>query len=95
MGGMTGADILQVFGLIVVGALSFYAAVLKSTPTAPEGRSASAAEVESLGKRLDAETARGDLQDRKIRALYEYIAQDHAEHRKHGWEVRPLPEEIA
>lgn len=92
---MSGADVIQVFGLIVVALISLYAAVKKSAPTAPEGRSASAAEVESLGRRLDAETARGDLQDRKIRALYDYIALDHAEHRKHGWEVRPLPEEIA
>jgi len=91
---MKGELIAQV-GTIVVALIAFYAAVVKSKPTAPEGRSASAAEVEALGKRLDAQADRLDKQDRVIRALYAYIALDHAEHRENDWPVVPLPEELA
>ena len=99
---MSGSELAQLGATIVVGLLAFYAAVIKSKPSAPEGRSASAAEVVALGDRLDKQAARADAQDKKIeglektnRALYAYIALDHAEHRKHGWKVVPLPEEIA
>lgn len=91
---MTGEVIAQV-GTVIVALIAFYAAVVKSKPTAPEGRSASASEVESLGKRLDAQNVRMDAQDRLIRGLYAYIALDHAEHRAHGWAVTPLPEDLA
>lgn len=52
-------------------------------------------EVRSLGDRLDKQSDRMDAQDRKIRALYNYIAEDHDEHRRQGWPIVPLPEELA
>lgn len=92
---MSGSEVAQLGATIVVGLLAFYAAVIKSKPTAPEGRSASAAEVEALGTRLDSQAGRIDNLERTNRALYAYIAMDHAEHRAHGWAVVPLPTELA
>lgn len=92
---MSGSEVAQLGATIVVGLLAFYAAVIKSKPGAPEGRSASAAEVVAMGERLDVSNLRMDRLEKTNRALYAYIAMDHAEHRAHGWAVVPLPEEIA
>ncbi len=88
-------DVYQLVGTIVIVIGSIAVAWRSSRKTAPEGRSASAAEVEALGTRLDAQAGRIDQLERVNRALYAYIATDHAEHRRHGWDVTPLPEEIA
>ena len=92
---MSGSEFGQLAATLVVGFLAFYAAVVKSKPTAPEGRSASAAEVEALGARLDAQADRLAQLEKTNRGLYAYIALDHAEHRAHGWDVVPLPQELA
>lgn len=58
-------------------------------------RSATASEVTALGERLDAQAERVDRLERTNRALYAYIAADHAIHHSQGWPIIPLPPEIA
>lgn len=90
------SEVWAFLGVALTALLAFAAAYLSThRDDATSGRSASADEVVALGARLDKQGIRMDGQDRKIRALYEYIAEDHAEHRRHGWEIRPLPQEIA
>lgn len=81
---------------VAVSAVGAFMVAIRQSRTAEvtTGRSASAEEVRALGERLDTQNARMDRQDRTIRALYAYIALDHHEHRRQGWPVIPLPDEI-
>lgn len=88
-------DAWQVVQVGVTAAAMLVVAWRSTRKAAPEGRSASAAEVEALGKRLDAQAERIGQLEKTNRALYAYIATDHGVHLSQGWPITPLPQEIA
>lgn len=78
------SDVLTLAGVAVAAILAFLAS----------RSSASAAEVTALGKRVTDLQARQDETDKIVRGLREYVAEDHDEHRRNDWPIRPLPEHL-
>lgn len=82
-------------GVCVTVAGGLYVAIRQSrTATVAAEKASLPDEVRSLGERLDAQSARIESLERKQRGLYDYIADDHDDHRKNGWPIRPLPEDL-
>lgn len=97
-------DLLLALIGVSIPALGAFAVAVRYSRTTDRtsARSASADEVEKLGDRLDKQSERMDKQDTKIekqqrtiRALYAYIALDHAQHHTNGWPINPMPEDLA
>lgn len=85
-------DALALVG-VTISALVALLVGVRSAST--NSRSASAGEVQALGARLDAQQGRLDSLERTNRALYAYIARDHAVHLTNGWPIEAIPEEHA